>query len=314
MTNDIHLHMAKLRAKFIRHRAYHELSEQFDIQLNRRRAALEAETAFKAEAIALTGASGSGKTTAVDHAINKRNDLILPSHGQDICEIIQLQVPSPATLKTVGATLSEALGYELVRAKSAALIWQHARKLLMARRTLFVHLDEAQDIYLSRGDRGRNEVVNTLKSIMNNKDWPVGLILSGTPDLLHMINADRQLQRRVRVVQLSAVSFVSHGLDVCDFLHGYAKESALPVVPGLREDDFLKRLIHSAANEFGLIVDMILCGIEECLVTGGGELGANHFAEAFRKKTACLPAFNPFIAQDFLRIDVTRVRDLGESE
>lgn len=85
-------------------------------------------------------------------------------------------------------------------------------------------------------------------------------------------------------------SFVTHGLDVSEFLHGYAKESALPVADSLREDDFLKRLIHSAASEFGLIVDMILCGIEECLVTGGGELGINHFAEAFRKKTACLPA------------------------
>lgn len=270
--------------------------------------------AFEAEAIALTGAPGSGKTTAVDHAISKRKDLVLSSHGKEICEIIQLQVPSPATLKTVGGTLSEALGYQLVRDKSAALIWQHARKLLKERRTLFVHLDEAQDIYLSKGDRARNEVVNTLKSIMNNKDWPVGLILSGTPDLLHMINADRQLQRRVRVVQLSAVSFVSHGRDVSDLVGEFARESGLSAVPALSEAEFLKRLIHSAASEFGLIIDMILCGVEECLLAKEEQLRNSHFAEAFRKKTACLPGFNPFFAEDFIRIDVARVRDQGVDE
>lgn len=314
MTNEIHIHMANLRAKFIRHRAYRELREQFDLQLCRRRAALEAGMAFEAEAIALTGAPGSGKTTAVDHAISMRNDLILPKHNMETCEVVQIQVPSPATLKTVGGTLSDALGYELMREKSAALIWQHARKLLKERRTLFVHLDEAQDIYLSKGDRARNEVVNTLKSIMNNKDWPVGLILSGTPDLLHMINADRQLQRRVRVVQLSAVSFVTHGGDVSELLRGFAQESELPVVSSLGEDEFLQRLIHSAANEFGQIIDMILCGIEECLLAKEGQLEIGHFAEAFRKKTACHPAFNPFLAQDYLRIDVTRVRDQGGGE
>ncbi|KIC29722.1 hypothetical protein RA25_19770 [Leisingera sp. ANG-S5] len=314
MTNEIHIHMAKLRAKFIRHRAYRELSEQFDVQLGRRRAALQLGLAFEVEAIALTGAPGSGKTTAVDYTISKHKDLILASHEQDVCEVIQFKMPSPVTLKTVGGALSVALGYDLRRDKSAALIWQHVRRILKERKTLFVHLDELQDIYVSKADRTRSEVVNTLKSVMNNKDWPVGLILSGTPDLLHMVNADRQLQRRVRVIQLSSVSFATHGRDVFELLGKYAQESALSVASALEEDDFLKRLIHSAVNEFGQIIDMILCGIEECLLATDTVLEVSHFAEAFRKKAACLPAFNPFLAQDFLRIDVTRVRDVGEDQ
>ncbi|WP_298976254.1 TniB family NTP-binding protein [uncultured Roseobacter sp.] len=307
MMNDVHLHMARLRAKFIRHRAYVEFQEQFDILLHRRRAAMAVGASFEAEGIVLTGASGSGKTTAVDQAVTKHPDLVQPRVGQEVAEIIRLQVPSPATLKTVGSTMSEALGYELVRDKSAALIWQHVRKLLHARQTLFVHFDEAQDIYLSKGAHGRNEVVNTLKSLMNNKDWPVGLILSGTPDLLDIINLDRQLQRRVRLIHLDAVSWLSHRGDVTDFVMKFAAASGLSLAVDLKDDMFSKRLIHAGGNQFGLIIDMILCGIETCLLDDGNMLTVAHFADAFRRKTACLPALNPFLAEDFLRIDVGRV-------
>lgn len=299
--------IALLRCRFIHHEAFEDLQEQFDRQLRRRRAAISLGNRMEARCIAILGASGSGKTTATDRLFEGRHDLILPDAGEDIAEVIRLQVPSPATLKYVGSTMLSALGYPLERDKSAGIIWDQVRQFLHRRRTLFVHLDEAQDLYTNKGSSTRNDVVNTLKILMNNKAWPVGLILSGTPDLAAMINSDIQLKRRTDVINLDAVTWASHGADVRDLFEGFVAQSGLIPDEELADDAFLKRLVHASGNEFGLTIDMLLCGIEEALYSSVQQLGLGHYAEAFRRKAGCIPAFNPFLATDYLSIDVRRV-------
>ncbi|WP_175392872.1 ATP-binding protein [Leisingera sp. JC1] len=143
---DVDIRLARLRARFITHQPYRNLQEQFDRLLRRRRAVLSLGTYTEAKGIALVGASGSGKTTAVNRLIGKFAGPAAPQERNAIAEIISLQVPSPATLKYVGSSMLHALGYPLERDKPAAFIWDQVRHLLKERRTLFVHLDEAQDL------------------------------------------------------------------------------------------------------------------------------------------------------------------------
>ncbi len=306
-SDDIDLQIAELRSAFVSHQAFQNLEMIFDRHLRRRRAAFRLGSRGEARGIALIGASGSGKSTAADRLFDNHPSLVLPTEGQDVAEVIRLQVPSPATLKNVGATILSGLGYPLARDKSAAIIWTQVRQFLQLRSTLFVHLDEAQDLYISKGFKARNDVVNTLISLMNDKDWPVGLVLSGTPDLIKMINSDVQLKRRMDVVHLDAVSWISHEADVKGLFAGFVSKSGLGNDVELGEDAFLKRLVHAGGNEFGLIIDMILCGIEEALYVESDQLKLAHFAEAFRRKSGCIPAFNPFLAEDYRTIDVKAV-------
>ncbi|MBO9398108.1 TniB family NTP-binding protein [Shimia sp. R9_2] len=314
MTNDsrpqpeaVDIQIARLRDLFVAHHASDELRLSFDRRLRERRAATQLGSRIKARGLALVGASGSGKTTAMDRLFDTHPDLILAEEGRETAEVLRLQVPSPASLKNVGTELLHGLGYPLSRDKSAAIIWTQVRQFLRARKTLFLHLDEAQDLYVSKGVKARNDVVNTLKSLMNDRDWPVGLVLSGTHDLLEMINSDAQLRRRLHVIHLNPVSWASHGADVSQILAGLIAKAGLRPTEQVQLDEFLKRLIHAGGNEFGLIIEMSLGGIEEALYSKDLQLTVEHFAASFRRKTGCIPAFNPFLAEDFQRIDVRKI-------
>lgn len=142
--NGIPQRVLALRSMFSKNRTHRELEERFRYLLERRRTELEAGVIAEARCIALIGASGSGKTTAAEHLFASQPDLVLHDiHGPRL-DVASFQVPSPATLKFVGQTVLETLGFELKRDKSAQIIWSMVKGHLEARRTLFLHIDEAE--------------------------------------------------------------------------------------------------------------------------------------------------------------------------
>lgn len=315
--NDVsstHIQLAQLRGKFIRNAPYEQLSQQFDRHLQRRRAAISLGLFEEARGIALFGASGSGKSTLVERLLTQHTGIRQPKNEGPDADVISLLVPSPATLKDVGSAILGALGYDSMRKSSAGAIWDQVRTLLQNRKTLFMHLDEAQDLFSSQNTNVRNDVVNTLKSLMNQRDWPVGLILSGTPKMLEMINSDDQLKRRVDVVEIKPITWASHRQELRSFFDSYVHLSGLELSPDIDLEDFLPRLIHAGANEFGMTIEWILRGIENAAFDKGATLGLRHFSDAFQHKSGCLPALNPFIATNYQSIDARAVMDTTRFE
>lgn len=301
--NDIHFKIAKLRAEFIKSEPYNRLWDQFDRQIQRRRANLSLGLYGEARGLAVVGAPGSGKSTLVNRLLNQYPDLSQPQPEQMRAELISLLVPSPATLKYVGSAMLCGLGYPLTRDKPAGFIWDQVRDLLHKRETLFVHLDEAQDLFSTKNLNTRGDVVNTLKSLMNNRVWPVGLILSGTPKMLEMINSDDQLKRRIDMINLDTVSWSTHGTEVRETFLAYAAKAGLSICPKLQLNDFLPRLVHAGCNELGLIIEMILSGIENALLAQSDALRIDHFVDAFQRKSGCSRGLNIFVVSDYLAID-----------
>ncbi len=76
--SDTHIRLAKLRGQFIRHAAYEQLCDQFDRQLQRRRAALSLGLFEEARGIAIVGASGSGKSTLAARLLTQNPDILQP--------------------------------------------------------------------------------------------------------------------------------------------------------------------------------------------------------------------------------------------
>lgn len=104
--------ISSLRAKFIINERYDALQKRFSLLVEKRRADIESGRRCDARGIALSGASGTGKSCAVSHLIKKAN---VPQHSDapaDIC-IVSLRVPSPATLKFLGQMVLRSLGYNL---------------------------------------------------------------------------------------------------------------------------------------------------------------------------------------------------------
>ncbi len=310
-SNETDLLLARMRSRFIAYPAYTDLQVKFDSLLSKRRTEIELGLRGEAQGIAVIGASGSGKSTIVERLLSRHPSLQRPDQSDEIAETVELLIPSPATLKHVGLTMLTALGYPLKRDRPAAYIWDQVRHFLKLRKTLFIHLDEAQDLYGATRAMRQDSAVNTLKTLMNQKDWPVGLILSGTPDLAQLINSDVQLMRRLYVVILPAVSWATHPKEITIIFQGYLAEAGLEADGDLDLKDFLPRLIHAGMNQFGIILNLLLDGVEEALRAKACTVTIRHYAQAYRRKASCPPGLNPFLAADWRAIDPSRIHDLS---
>jgi GTPase SAR1 family protein len=292
--------IADLQAHFLRHERFRQLDEVFRLLKHRRQADIRAGRSRELRGIAVIGASGSGKTTAVDRLLRNASK---DGDTGDHWEIISLRVPSPATVKFVGQTILRGLGYPVNGRREAWYFWNLVRHHLREPQTLFLHLDEAQDLAARGTERERQSVVNLLKSLMQDPDWPVCLILSGTGELADILNFDPQLGRRFQPIRFDPVNEISDLGKVRDLLSAYVAKTSLSADDGIGTNEFAARLVHAAANEFGLIIEITIAAIEVAFLRQGASLTVADFAGAFRRRTGCIDGLNPFVAQNFRRID-----------
>lgn len=298
--------VAALRDHFVHHERFLPLEASLAMLLAKRLSDLDAGRTSEAHGLTLCGPSGTGKSVAMVHLIAGVDHLLSTARHGD-APIISLRVPSPATLKFVGYTLLRALGFQISSERQAWYIWDLVRHHLKERQVLFVHLDEAQDL-ASRGTKHElNAVASMLKTLMTDPVWPVGIILSGTAELVDILNHDPQLARRMQTVHFNSLSPVAHGNDVLDLVENYCNRAGLPPAPGIVELPHGERLIHAAANQFGLVIELTLAAIEQAFLRGARQLASQDFARAYHLRTACDDAFNPFVIPDFYRIDAWQV-------
>lgn len=310
-TNSIPQRVLALRSRFSTNRSYRQLEERFRYLLDRRRAEIEAGVVAEARCIAVIGAAGSGKTTAARHLITTQTDLVLNDPGTARLDVASLPVPTPATPKFIGQTTLEALGFPLNRERTAQTIWQMVKGHLAERRTLFLHYDEAQDLAAHQTPKELTSVVNTLKSIMQNPVWPVGLILTGTAELKKIINHDAQLARRVYPIEFLRLHLSLDANRVLDLLKTYGEREGFALDDNVTTPEFAARLMHAAAREFGLLIELVIAAMEEAMMTGEQNLAVVHFTRMFRKRSGCIDGLNPFVAADFERIDTRQLLDDG---
>ena len=298
-----------LQQAYVPNDAYDALAECFEMLLSQRRADVAAGLHTNVRGIVLVGRSGSGKSTAFRELLLRTKGLNLGGGDDGFCEVVSLQVPSPATLKFVGTAALQALGFPLARDKSAALIWGQVKDHLKRRKTLFLHLDEAQDLTRYQTQDDRDAVVRTLKSLMENSEWPVGLILSGMPELADLVNADAQLARRLYPIAIERLNPLRSVNATIDMLQLYAKRGGVEVDSSLLTSQFAARLMHAADYEFGLLTEFVVQALGMSL-QGQGQpprLLADHFAGVYRMRSGAPGGLNPFVAEDFERIDVRRL-------
>ena len=298
--------IADLRGHFIRHERFDPLQARLQLLIEKRFADIAAGRTADAHGIALSGASGTGKSCAMAQLLSSaRQRLSISTHPQ--ATIISLRVPSPATLKFVGQMVLRALGYSITAERQAWYIWDLVRHQLRLRHVLFLHLDEAQDLSSLGTARERNAIASMLKTLMTDEQWPVGILLSGTEELEDILNHDPQLARWMDTVHFAPLSPVAHARDVMGLIEGYAKRADIIMDPTVSDRALAERLIHSAAFQFGLVIEIIIAAIETALLEEATALKRRHFVTAYQLRSSCSDAFNPFIVPDFHSIDARKV-------
>ena len=314
---DVARMISDLRARFVAHDRYVDLCDEFDLLLHRRRADLAAGRSPAARGIAVVGNSGSGKSTAVARMLSRHPGIQCLRPDRLEADVASFLVPSPVTLKSVGlACLAclTGLGYPLRRDRTAMIIWELVQNHLHQRRILFLHLDEVQDLHVSRSKSEIQAVVNTLKSLMQNASWPVGLILSGTMALKELINLDPQLSRRLVPVAFEPIGPTTHAGDVRAVVGGYAEAAGLPVDEDALAFESVGRLVHAGADELGLVIEIAIAAIEEALLGGQASLDRGAFARAFRRRSGAVDAINPFLCDDWRVVDARLLMQAPDPE
>lgn len=146
-------------------------------------------------------------------------------------------------------------------------------------------------------------VVNTLKSVMQNRHWPVSIVLSGLPTLKTLLNLDPQLGRRFTPISFGQIDSIRDGRNVQDLVGQYTHAAGLDRSGCVETDDFIARLIHAAANEFGILIEIIIGAIELCMLRNESSLGKANFVAEFLRRTGSAGDLNPFVRNDFTALN-----------
>lgn len=231
--------------------------------------------------IAFIEPPGGGKTTAIRRALLRRPELNPPG-GRPLH--LHVQVPSPATLKSLGVEILAQTGLESVSERAKVWeIWRGVRGRLAALGIVVLWIDEAQDLFLSRSAREIDDMLKMLKSLMQGDDAVV-LILSGTERLGEITSYDPQVDRRVVKIVPDALTIGAHEERLTKLVADYAAKAGL----ALDWSDVLSsRLIHAGRGRFGRIVETIVNAVERALDDGDATLVVDHFAEVWCAQEGC---------------------------
>jgi len=245
--------------------------------------------------IALIEAAGGGKTTAIRRLLAS-----IPTLGLDpetgMARYVEVTVPNPATQKRIGKAILKAVGVEDVSERTPAWeMFRIARHRMSLLGIAVLWIDEAHDLFLSGSAREIDEMLKTLKSLMQG-DSAVIVILSGTERLKGITSFDPQVSRRFSKIFPPDLQQGADNADLEDLIRSYCAEAGL--VPDLT-GDLAGRLIHASRKRFGRAIETLIDAIECALREGGDRLGIEHFAEAWGMKEGCPWNENVFVVPDW---------------
>lgn len=249
--------------------------------------------------LCLIGGSGTGKTRTIRRAFEKRKEFLGYEDRHSSSLLVSLVAPSPGISKQLAKTTLFQTGYESQRDLRENVAWEMVRRQLRLRGVRFLHIDELQHVLQNPNEREIQKVWDTLKGLLQQSDWPVWLILSGTPEIAGFLQADSQLRRRCRFVRFDPLEFHRDAKVVVGLIMAFCKRAELEPSGLVRNrdgtsDEFVGRLIHASLREVGTAIEFIQDAAKVAMRNESAVLAPEHFATAYRQRTGCPVGANVF--------------------
>jgi hypothetical protein len=299
--------MARVQAKYIKTPRDKELREAFDklvehLTLIRMQAEISNSKKNEPRGLVLIAETGSGKTTSLERLFSTYPGV--DDFGQPTCPIKSIVAKAPCTLGKLGRRTLKTLGYPIAAERQIKenVIWEMVGEKTLLTKTEILHFDEIQNITDTVNVIQATILRDTLKSLLNDTENPVGVVLSGLPSVKSFIEEDGQLYRRLKFIEFPRISKAEvKGIHKTVTEHietaGLSAELA---------DDLVPRLIHAANNAMGVCFEMTTDAIAHALENGEHAVTVRNFAAQFTARAKCGPLANPFLADAWRDIDPTK--------
>jgi len=253
---------------------------------------------------ALIGPAGAGKSRMVEEIVTEYHALCKESGGREFgSQVISVIVPGRATVKETLKEILRALGYPVKAQRDEDYLAQRVVEHMKAHRIAALHLDEVQDSGRYKTSDSIEVFSKRFRNLMQDKEWPVCLILTATPEGRKLINQDPTLTRRLHPIEMKPLTFHNDGAMLQTALSELLSNAELKGQELLEQDEFLKILIHAAVGRLGVAMEMAIEAIGECLTCGKDNIDMGDFAEAYEIRMDCDEELNPFVAENWTVID-----------
>lgn len=244
----------------------------------------------------ITGESGAGKTDAVEHLL-KTHPTMQPMSTDfgPFTPYVSVSLRGAATLSILGNAILEAAGYGSRRKIARGDVWNMMPAELANLGVALVHIDETQ--HLLAHAKERDDLVKSLKGLMNDHEWPMRIVLSGMPEVNQMLLEDEQAERRQFSVELPSISLPEEMSVVTKIITELSAEAQIDV-SSLLSSDLPERITHAANYQYGRIADVVKAAIYVAVLKGSDSLTRTHFARAYlmHANVQGKDELNPFIA------------------
>ncbi|MDF1600869.1 ATP-binding protein [Mesorhizobium sp. YIM 152430] len=253
--------------------------------------------------LVLVGLSGAGKTRALERVFAAQAEL----KDWDVLDadspLVSTKAPSPCTLKQLGIDLLGKLGYPLKRDLKEHVVWNLVRERLQLRQVRYLHIDELQHVITNATTKEAQKIRNTMKGLVQRPEWPISLILSGTPEIAAFLEEDTQTKRRCLVVRFDSLDVEADAEWFGVRLKRLVEQKAGLDVGG-DAGTFAARVIHAAERQYGTAIEFVQDAALAALREGSRALEIRHFARVYKLRTGCADDMNVFTSRDWRDIRV----------
>jgi hypothetical protein len=309
--------MEKLRASFLKGPRDASLADHMDklianaVQREDTELPPSFENRSRGSGLVLIGPTGVGKSKSLERYFKKHPVLHGYEDPASPSPLVSVEVPSPCTSVQLARALLRATGYTLERDMTAHRLWEKAFDRVQQMRKFIVHFDEMQHVVHNMPERDLQQMADTLKNAMYARR--ITLVLSGVATLEPFIQYDPQLFRRLTIVPFKGITPDKHN-EIRKMIVTYVAAAGLKAIDksDIDTDDFISRLSHAALNAYGYSIVLTHLAIENALQCGHDQLALSHFSAIYIAKTGFTADRNPFKADDWYKIDCSKMFEKPE--
>lgn len=239
----------------------------------------------KLAGIVITGVSGSGKTHLIrsmeQHpAFQPYRDPEEPDF--DMLPYISLDAPPNAKPEELIAAIIKKCGFPISNAGKVPEMIDLAMRWFARRRVMFVHIDEFQHALRSSTAIQIKGIQDAVKQLIQiSAEWPVQIILSGTPQLTAFRETNPELSGRTFPFPLTGLSPTEDAALAEKVVLGIITDHAGLRAVDIGKDDFFQRLLKSANYQFGSMVSITRLACEEVILADGDDVSLDEFSKVY---------------------------------